>query len=220
MRSRANPGGTSVSYTPSPSNGIDITIVDERGKTTVQDWVAFGEPTDCRLAGITDADGKGWTYTYNALGNLTRVHPPTGPDRTWVYYGNEAGGKPGLLKTETHPESGAVGYTYDSAGRMETRADALFGTSIFGYDSDDRLTSVDRPGGASHDKTFGWDDRNNRTLLENKYVKSTFAYDGVNRLRSRTDVVNPCYPATSCTTRTFVTGYSDYDGNDNLRQLD
>lgn len=211
---KTNPDGTFVAY--AFSRGVDVTIEDERGSVTVQDWSACGDPGEARLVKVTDAQGEDWTYTYNALGNLTRVVPPLGPERTWTYYGSDPGGRPGLLKAETHPESGTVDYTYDAAGRLDTRTDAHFGTTRFQYDADDRLTAVDRPGGVAHDKTFAWDESGNRALLANAYVRSTLAYDAANRLVSRTDVVNPCFPSTPCpAAQTLTTSYPAYDGNDN-----
>ncbi len=207
---RTNADATFATY--GYSNGIDVTITNERQKVTVQDWSAFGDPGEARLMGITDADQKLWTYGYNALGSLTAATPPTGSGsgRSWVYYGSEAGGKPGLLKSETHPETGTISYTlYDAAGFLKTRVDPEFGTTTFTYDADDRLSFSDRPGTA-YDTTFNWDASNNRTLLQNGYVTSSFGYDGADRLTSRTDTANG---------RTFVTTFTP-DGNDNLQQID
>lgn len=207
LKQKTNPDATNALYVY--SNGIDVTITNERQKTTVQDWSAFGDPREARLVGVTDGDSKVWAYAYNALGGLTQVIPPTGSARTWVYYGTEAGGKPGLLKSETHPEAGTVSYTYDPAGLLLTRTDPTFGQTAFTYDPDDRLILANRPGTAS-DTTFSWDASDNRTLLQNGYVSSSFGYDAANRLTSRTDTVNA---------RTFTTTLTP-DGNGNLQQID
>ena len=204
---RTNADGSSVSY--AYSNGIDVTITNERSKATLQNWSAFGSPEDARLVAVTDADSKAWSYSYNALGSLRTVTPPVGSARTWTYYGAEAGGRPGLLKSETHPEGGAVSYTYDAAGLMKTRTDAQFGATSFTYDTDERLTFIDRPG-TTYDTTLAWDASDNRTSLANGAVNSAFTYDGANRLTQRRDTID---------TRVFTTVFHP-DANDNLEQID
>jgi YD repeat-containing protein len=185
-----------------------VTVTNERDKQTFQNWSAFGDPEETRLVAVTDADNKTWSYSYNALGSLTAVVPPSGAGRSWTYYGSETGGKPGLLKTETHPESGLV-TTPTPRRTPQARSDPQFGQTSFGYDADDRLVSVNRPGTA-YDTTMGWDASNNRTALANAYVSSTFSYDGANRLTGRTDAIGG---------RVFTTGFHP-DANDNVAQID
>src|SRR3989304_4449700 len=86
--------------------GTDVAIRDEDGRTTTQHWQAFGSPGGGRLASVTDAANRNWYYSYNALGSLTRVQGPDGPDRTWAY--NTAN----QLRTATPPESGTATYAH------------------------------------------------------------------------------------------------------------
>ena len=207
---KTNADATFASYVY--SSGIDVTVTNERGKTTELDSSAFGDPAEARLVEVTDANNTSWTYAYNALGSLRSVTPDPGAGggtRQWVYYGTgDAGGTPGLLKQETHPESGTVSYTYWPNGLLKTRTDPTFGMTSFGYDGNNRLVSVDRPGTA-YDTTIEYDASDNRTLLQNTYVSSSFGFDGANRLTSRTDMVNG---------RAFASSYI-YDGNDNRTRL-
>jgi YD repeat-containing protein len=215
IRKKRNPGLTEMTYTYSGSDqqgGIDVSITNERGKTTVQTWKAFGDPADARLARVRDAEGNPWLYTYNAVGSLTSVDGPGAADRTWSYF--SAAERPsgyGLLKSESHPENDGrlITYGYHPNGLLVTRTDPRFGTTTYLYDGNNRLRTVNRPDPA-YNTTITYDAFDNRRSLANSYVSSTFDYDDGNRLTSRTD---------SFGGQTFATGYTP-DGNDNVRQID
>lgn len=199
-----NGGTTTVQYTY--SQGVDVAIKDENQRTTEQDWSAFGDPSDARLASVEDADTNTTSYTYNTLGSLKQVTPSSGPVRQWTYYGtSDSNGAHGLLKSETHPENGTVSYAYDAAGNLKKRTDARGQMTTLTYDGNNRLIIVDRPG-TLYDTEISYDASDNRTLLENGYVSSAFGYDSANRLTSRTDAING---------KSFTTGYI-YDSNDNV----
>ena len=187
--------------------GIDVTITDENSRRTLQNRSAYGSPDDDRLVALTDADSKTTLYSYNALGSLTRVEGPEGVAvRRWVYNSR------GELASETQPEAGTLGYTYDPAGNLRTRTDEQFGPTTFGHDRNNRLISIDRSGTA-YDTTVAWDASDNRTQATNGYVNSVFEYDAVNRLRRRTDTIGG---------RGFVANYTYDDssaGNGNLKTL-
>jgi YD repeat-containing protein len=194
-----------VGYAYGP--GLQVVVTDENSHPTTQGWKAFGDPSDARLMSVTEANGRRTDYTYNTLGSLTRVtQPGTLPPRTWTYFATT-----GLLQQETHPESGIVSYTYDPAGNVETRTDFRAGHTTYGYDGNNRLTSITRPAGfTDYNTTFQYDGSDQRKLAQNSYVSSNFAYDAARRLVKRTDTVNG---------RNFITDYVAYDGNDNLQQL-
>jgi YD repeat-containing protein len=61
------------------SAGIDVTITDEEGRVTTQDWSAFGDPSDARLMAVTDGEQHTFTYGYNGIGRLTAVNQPAAP---------------------------------------------------------------------------------------------------------------------------------------------
>lgn len=202
-----NGGTTTVQYTY--SLGVDVAIKDENQRTTQQDWAAFGDPSDARLASVEDADNNTTSYTYNSLGSLKQVTPSSGPVRQWTYYGSaDSNGAHGLLKSETHPENGTVSYTYHAAGNLKTKTDASGQLTTLTYDGNNRLSFVDRPG-TLYDTDISYDASDNRTLLENGYVSSDFVNDAANRLTSRTDTINA---------KSFTTGYT-YDSNDNVTRV-
>jgi YD repeat-containing protein len=208
VRTVTKQGSPPISYAyPASANALVVRITDEEGRVTDQSWHAFGAPEDARLASVLDA-GSGTsnarlttTYSYNALGSLTRVDAPLGGDRAWTYDSR------GLLQTESHPESGTVSYTYYNDGQVETRSDAAFGTSRFNYDANDRLVEIVRPGDQP-DTGIGYEDgSDNRDFLRHGGVVSRLGpYDGNNRLRKRVDTINGA---------PFTTSY-DYDSRDNV----
>jgi YD repeat-containing protein len=196
-----NQDGSSARY--DYSAGIDVTITDEEGHVTAQDWSAFGDPSDARLMSVTDGEGHTFAYAYNGLGRLTQVDQPNAPARRWTYWPGQD-----LLKDEIQPESGTTSFAYDAAGRLDTKSDAS-GVFGFGYDADDRLTSIDAPGTAD-DVTMSYDASDNRTDVGNGTVASHFDFDEANRLARRRDTVAG---------QLFETGYT-YDDWDNLKRID
>ena len=187
-----------VTYTY--SNGSDVTITDREGRVTFRDFAAFGSPDDARLVAVRDAENQTWSYTYNVLRRLTRVNQPGGPAREWQYSGD-------LLTRNVQPESGETTYTY-IGGRLASTTTPR-GSFTLGYDNNDRLTSIDAPGTA-HDLTFQYDESDNRTVVENSFVRNVYEFDLTNRLLRR---------------RETVTGEPErqtlyaYDGWDNLTSI-
>lgn len=134
-RTKPGPSPTFVTITYGPGT---ITIHDEKGRDTIQHLEAFGDPDETRLVGVTDPAGRRWTYEYDTLGKLTKVIAPDGKERRWLFTPQ------GWLASETHPESGTTTYGYagDSVGNVKTRTDAKGQTLSFGYDENDRLTTI------------------------------------------------------------------------------
>ena len=191
-------GGQITTYTY-VING-DLTIYERNGpelRTTVQRFARFGDPSEGRLVGVTDADQNVWSYEYNVLGRLTRVNAPASQPRTWTYF-------PGtdLLQFESHPESGTTGFRYQ-AGRLQFK-DTPRGTFSYDYDANDRLTTIGAPL-VPHSVTMSYDESDNRTLLRNSYVTSTFQFDGADRLQWRKDTL------TNDQLRQTTYGYNAFD---------
>ena len=168
---------------------------------------------------VTDARGTKFSYAYNAAGSLKTVTPSgagggVAANRSWTYNTKNQ------LDSETHPETGTVTYTYWPAGNLYTKADPAFGTTTYSYDANERLITVNRPG-TLHDTTIGYDGSDNRTLLRQGnvgstfYVNSTFGFDAANRLTSHEDVVSK----DGITSQTLTTTYTP-DGNDNIQRID
>jgi RHS repeat-associated protein len=90
----------------------------------------------------------------------------------------------------------ALLYTYDDSGRRNTKTDSS-GTTTYGYNTADRLTSVLAPAGSSlPDETFTYDSAGNQTNNGQTYdaanrllsdAKYDYAYDNEGNQTSRTE---------------------------------
>lgn len=198
---RTAPDNSTITYAYS---GLDVSITDQDTNTTVQHWAAAGDPTAARLAGVTDANQKTWTYVYNAVGSLKEVDAPDGaPARTWEYDSRNF-----LMKT-TQPESKSVTFTYTNAGDVSTKIDQDGAqTTTYTYDGNHRVATEKVGDVVTKRFTYepGTDNLQNMTT---GLVGSTFTYDLAGRVKSRQDVID---------SQAFLTQY-EYDANDNLSIL-
>jgi len=185
-------------------DGNMLTVRDEKSRATVFTRKAFGDPDDVRLTGLRDADEKQWTYTYDALDQLTVVTGPDGIERRGVYDSQF----PTLLRTETHPESGTVNYTtYDSAGVLKSKTDAKGTVINYEHDDNDRVTKITT---GSQVTTIAYESGSNNVVLTSvDGVSTAFTYDAAGRVRSRTELVDG---------RAFDVVFA-YDANDNVQQI-
>jgi len=183
-----------------------VLIQDEERRGTTQTWQGFGDPDDRRLIAVNDAALRTWSYTYNAIGQLTGVSGPPGPNgeaihRSWHYAPGKA-----LLDSETHPESGTTTYGYDAAGNLTSKRDANGTGFTFTYDGNNRLTGVLA---GSRQTTITYEPgSDNRQTLSNPSVSTTFVYDPAGRLQHRADTIG-------AEARRIGVAFM-YDGNDNL----
>jgi YD repeat-containing protein len=183
-----------------PNN--DVVLRDELDHFTTQTWKAFGNPDEGRLASLNDAEGITTDYEYNALGSIKSVSNWYVNSRSWSYNSKNQ------LVSETHPENGQVTYERDAVGNMTKRTDAKNQQTLYTYDNNNRLKTIDAPG-SLYDTQITYDESDNRRSVTNGFVSTMYTYDGANRVTGRTDTVNG---------RTFVTTIT-YDGNDNVASI-
>jgi YD repeat-containing protein len=116
-------------------------------------------------------------YTYDVLGNrLTRTDSPSltpSPTTTdpsaWSYdVANRLLTRPGVT------------YTYDNNGNTITKTDAT-GTTTYGYDYENRLTSVSAPGGLT--ASYAYDPFGRRISKTVNGTMTKYLYDGMNILK-------------------------------------
>ncbi len=130
------------------------TVTDQAGKVRRSRTDALGrlvrvdEPSDGNdTLGGYDRPAQPTAYTYDALGNLTRVRQGGllqlqngqyqyvgGQTRTFTY------GSLSRLSSATNPEGGTVGYAYDPAGNLQAKTDARGVTTHYEYDGLSRVT--------------------------------------------------------------------------------
>lgn len=168
-------------------SGLDVSITEFTGSSaslvTAQDWVAFGDPSDARLVAVTDGEQQTFLYGYGTIGNLMSVTQPGGKVRTWTYHMPSQSETSDLVQSEEHPESGSTTYAYNG-GRLASKTDGRNQTFQYSYDSNDRLTHIDAPGG-DHDVQMAYGASDNGTLLENGFAAVWFEFDDANRLHKR-----------------------------------
>jgi RHS repeat-associated protein len=124
------------------------TMVDASGNTTTYGYDAAGHMTSLR-----DAMGKTIVWAYDALGNRirqsNRTDPPLSSSVTWTYDGA------GRMQTRT-ADGITVTYTYDANGNRLTASDGTFAITAT-YDRLNRpLTVDDEDAGGTPDTTYAY----------------------------------------------------------------
>jgi RHS repeat-associated protein len=144
-------GGSYVTTVPPSGSTSQTTFTDARGLTSAiyqyhagvtanptgpasgYDKTSYTYTPAGQLAGITDAAGNTWSYTYNLAGDRTK---------------------------QVTPDSGASASAYDAAGQLMSVTDARSKQISYTYDADGRKTaSYDTTGGVAEsaaDQTAGW----------------------------------------------------------------
>jgi RHS repeat-associated protein len=117
------------------------------------------------------------TWTYDGIGN--RATQGIGANvQTYTYL--KAAGNP--LNGQRLESDGVDSYGYDPAGSLATRQ-GPGGSSIFGYDSENRLASITGPTAA----IYTYDYQGRRTSKTVDGVTTTYLYDGLNLLSETTN---------------------------------
>lgn len=183
-------------------SGIDVTVTDAESRQTFYDYSAAGDVR--RLVKVRDAAQQETNYQYTASDQLYQVTGPgTTPPRTWIWDGA------GRLLSDTQPESGTTTYVHNIAGLLTQRTDAENRVITYTYDGDQRPRTINLPG-TSDDVTITYDLIGRVISQATPGVSTTFAYDSVGRLASRTDTVSGHAP--------FVSSYG-YDLKGNLTSI-
>ncbi|MGW5604480.1 RHS repeat-associated core domain-containing protein, partial [Streptomyces rochei] len=104
-----------------------------------------------------DGNGKVTSFTYDSKGNLVKVKPPA--------------------------PLGETTYTYDALGRVETVKDGRGITTVYGYDSRDRVREVSS---TNFTVTYSYDGDGNVTSRTDASGTTTWDYDKLNRESVRT----------------------------------
>jgi RHS repeat-associated protein len=114
-----------------PSSGVD-----SQGNASLLTYSGAGN-----IASITDATAAKASVDYNDDGTVkSSTDPANGTNSTTYAYDTDK-----QLRTITPPTGNSLGvrtYTYDAYGRLRTASDGANRTSTFGYDTDDRVSSI------------------------------------------------------------------------------
>jgi RHS repeat-associated protein len=123
-------------------------------------------------------------YSYDALYELTQVTQGTNTTESYSYdpVGNRLSSQ--SVSSYTYNTSnemtaaGSVTYTYDSNGSTTSKTDST-GTTNYGWDFENRLTSVTLPGSGGA-VSFKYDPFGRRIYKQSPTATSVFLYDGDN----------------------------------------
>jgi RHS repeat-associated protein len=145
------------------------------------------------LSSVTDPAGGSFSLAYDPMGRLTGLTRPNGVADVLAY------DPAGELLSRTSAKAGvtldAVAYTYDTAGRRDSRTDAA-GLHTYTYDAADRLTRAVHPTGFGiGTESFAYDPAGNRTSGGATYDPAdrlladatfTYTYDAEGNLAAKT----------------------------------
>lgn len=133
---------------------------------------------------------------------MTQIDQP-GLTRSYTYYDET-----NFLKSEANPETGQTTYTRDYVGNVDTKKDANGTTWKYTFDAINRLTNIKNLS-TGDSLVYGYDNADNRTVIDSSTATISITYDPVNRPKNKTETISG---------QSYVLGF-DYDGNDNLRHL-
>jgi RHS repeat-associated protein len=187
-------GGNYETVVPPAGGTPETTFTDGRGLTTAIDQYHAGVPASPSdpaadydqtsytytpaglLAGITDAAGNTWSYTYDLLGDrLTQAAPDTGTTTSTYDPAQQ-------LMTVTDARGKQVSYTYDADGRKTAEYDTTGGAA---ESSSDQLASWTYDTLAKGQLTSSTADQNGAS-----YTEQVTGY-GANGLPSGTETIIP-----------------------------
>ncbi len=145
------PDSKQVTYSYNAANQLSGVTDWSNGITTIQ------YDNKGRRSGITLANGASQNYAYDNADRLTNI----------------------FYAAASATPIGSIAYTYDNADRLTSLSDAE-GTTNFGYDSLNRLTSAAYP--SSTPTTYSYDAVGNRTSQTVNGTTTNYTYDAADRL--------------------------------------
>jgi RHS repeat-associated protein len=120
--------------------------------------------------------------------------PPGASPELETDYTADTTGRVATQTQQTGTQALVTTYTYDQNSNRKTVLDPKGYTTSFTYDSQNRLTEIDYPMGAS--KKFAYDSRSNKiTETDENGFQTQFTYDLLNRLTQQRRVMNGTTPS-------------------------
>jgi len=147
-------------------------VVYRRADGTIESTVTYSyDPNTDLLVSIDDTAGPDYSFTYNALDQLTSI---TGPEGVTTYQYVSLG-----RPTAVHvPGLPAVTYTYDAFGRLASVSQGAE-TVSYAYDSAGRLATVTRPNGVV--TYYSYDLLSRISRIEHRYGNTLLEYEAYTR---------------------------------------
>jgi RHS repeat-associated protein len=122
-------------------------------------------------------------YTYDVIGNLTKIKDANGHETSYTY------DVLNRLWKVTNPLGKVTEYGYDALGNRTSLIDANNQTTFFNYDLANRLDIIDYPSGMA-DVDFGYDPLGRLIGVDDGLGHTTWVYDNLNRITSIIDPFN------------------------------
>ncbi|MFL7963374.1 RHS repeat protein [Pseudomonas kielensis] len=196
---QTNADGTFQSRSYGPAN---MSVVDERGKTTTYTYRAYGDPDKQLLMAITAPEASANVSIERSPNGLMTAVTQAGLKRTYGYDSHN------YLISVTNPETGVTTYGRDIAGNMTTKKVGTSGLTSYTYDALDRLVKTTYPSATpAVTNTYNKDSK----LLTSTASggNRSFAYDAAGNLIQESLALDG---------RFFTAKYA-YDGNDQLSSI-
>jgi YD repeat-containing protein len=177
---------TTYTYT---SEGRLESVTDPLGNTTSYTYDSYGQKTS-----MTDPLGNTWTYTYDSLGRLINTTDPLGHVTHNEY---DLAGRlikvtqnydPNKTQNEDAVWNIVAEYAYDVRGNQISVTDTFGRTTVFEYDSADRLIKTTDPAGNESINTYN--SAGQLIATTDALGRTTeYQYDAAGRLISTTDAL-------------------------------
>jgi RHS repeat-associated protein len=183
LTSRSAPNGVTSSY---GYDGLDrlISLMHTRGVTTLSGNLYNYNNANNISSWTTQTEQR--TYTYDAVDRLTGVANPELPTENYTYDGvgnrtaSHLSASYGYQPFNRLASTATATYSYDNNGNLVSKSDAL-GTWTFGYDEENRLTEINKPGGLTI--TYKYDGLGRRIQrISSAGANERYVYDGADVL--------------------------------------
>ncbi|SEL57376.1 intein C-terminal splicing region/intein N-terminal splicing region/RHS repeat-associated core domain-containing protein [Roseateles sp. YR242] len=169
--------GRSEQYTYD-STGRQKTVTDANGKTSTQEYNAFGQ-----LVRSADSMGNGLRFAYDARGNISEITDANGKKTRFEY------DRRGLLLSETDALGKTTRYGHDENGWPTSTTFPSGTKATFEQDADGRLTlqkEYDAAGTLVKTIQYEYDEEDNLRKWSDGRYSATLEYDDADRLSQET----------------------------------
>jgi RHS repeat-associated protein len=179
-------GATSVPATPDALPTSTFTYsYDPAGNVIAQQGpggkTAYAYDKDVQLSTLTDPAGGSFVFDYNSVGHETSMTRPNGISDSATY--DAATNLTALRSTLGSTIVNQANYGYNAAGTRDSYTNTA-GTTTYGYDADNQLTSATPPAASGlAAESYSYDALGNRISTSTSPLGS-FSYDNANRLVS------------------------------------
>ena len=181
--SLARPNGVNTSYTYDSLSRL-LSVLHQAGTVTLDGASYTYDNAGNRVSKTNSLNNSTENYTYDPLYQLTQVAQGLTTTESYTYdaVGNRLsslGMTPYAYNSSSELTSTpSATFTYDADGNTLTKVDSS-GTTTYGWDFENRLTSVALPGGAGT-VTFKYDPFGRRIQKSSASGTTNYLYDGSN----------------------------------------